>query len=119
MRVLTKTKGWIIGTDGVQWMLCRAYKAKGRQYYSPLIFIRTTKAILIRCMRERGMSTTLVVKLTAGLPDAFTPDDGTGTGQSEIVGGSLKSLPDIPMPPTVKRTHPSRNRSSGKGRSCR
>jgi len=57
---------WAIATDGVQWILQRR---RGDRWQN-LSFVRTTRDILARCMREKGASAGEMTFL-AGLPDRF------------------------------------------------
>ena len=50
--VLRLSDGWAVRADELQWMLCRQTSAKGG--WKPLSFVATTKAILLRCIREKG-----------------------------------------------------------------
>ena len=57
---------WAIATDGVQWILQRH---RGDRWEN-LSFVRTTRDILARCMREKGAQPD-EMGLLAGLPDRF------------------------------------------------
>jgi hypothetical protein len=61
---------WAMASDGHQWMLMRRrpHSASG---WAPLSFVRSTRDILARCMREKGVSEATSLKLLAGLPDTF------------------------------------------------
>jgi len=57
---------WAIATDGIQWILQRH---RGDRWQD-LSFVRTTRDILARCMREKGARPD-EMGLLAGLPDRF------------------------------------------------
>jgi hypothetical protein len=62
---------WAVASDGCQWILCRRRVDKGKLYWKPVSFVRSTKDILARCMREKGVDETTAAVLLAGLPDTF------------------------------------------------
>ena len=57
---------WAIATDGIQWVLQRR---RGDRWEN-LSFVRTTRDILARCLREKGARPD-EMGLLAGLPDRF------------------------------------------------
>jgi hypothetical protein len=89
---------WALASDGLQWILQR--KRSGRPPWRAVSFVRTTKAILARCMGENGATPDEIQSLLADLPDTFDqwksgaglapagllgPDDrGTGPGQQIV-----------------------------------
>ena len=70
-RILTTAGDWAVGTDGIQWMLMRRHSRKRGDTWDPVSFVRSTRDILARCMREKGVEDGTAVKLLAGLPDTF------------------------------------------------
>lgn len=68
-RIFATADNWALASDGLQWMLMRHYK--GRQPWRPVSFVRSTKDILARCMREKGVEPDTARLLLAGLPDTF------------------------------------------------
>jgi hypothetical protein len=66
-RVFATAGDWALASDGIQWMLMRH---QGKQW-RPLSFVRSTRDILERCMREKGVDTDTATELLAGLPDTF------------------------------------------------
>ena len=48
--VLCLSDGWAVRADELQWMLCRRRRNRG----DAISFVATTKAILLRCIREKG-----------------------------------------------------------------
>lgn len=59
---------WALASDGLQWILQRR-RNDGR--YTNLSFVRSTKEILERCMREKGMPACHIDYFTARLPSTF------------------------------------------------
>jgi len=64
------TPDWALASDGVQWMLmrCRSQRLGG---WKAVSFVRSTRDILARCMREKGVDEDTARLLLAGLPDTF------------------------------------------------
>ena len=58
---------WALATDGLQWVLQR----KNGNAWEGASFVHTTKEILARCVRERGIEPLIAEKLLNGLPDSF------------------------------------------------
>lgn len=59
---------WAIATDGIQWIVQRY---RGNRWRS-LKFVRTTKPVLARCLREAGVSAAESAALLDSIPDKFT-----------------------------------------------
>jgi hypothetical protein len=78
-RVLVTAGDWALATDGIQWILQRR-EGKG---WRALSFVRSTKDILARCMREKGVEPGTADLLLAGLPDRFD-------------GKTLSPVPPVP-----------------------
>ncbi len=77
---------WALASDGVQWILQRRWKDGVHRSVS---FVRSTKDILERCMREKGVENVTASFLLAGLPDTFDAWKATQTfsnGQDEASG---------------------------------
>jgi hypothetical protein len=51
-RVFATSGDWGLASDGLQWMLCRRYNDRGKVCWRPVSFVRSTKDILARCMRD-------------------------------------------------------------------
>jgi hypothetical protein len=62
---------WSLASDGIQWILQRRRQKNGRVSWRPVSFVRSTRAILARCMREKGVPTADAEQLLAGLPPTF------------------------------------------------
>ena len=62
---------WALRADDLQWILYRDdHRKSGR--WTPLSFVSSERAILDRCMREKGCPETDRAVLLAGLPPTFT-----------------------------------------------
>jgi hypothetical protein len=57
-----------VATDGLQWVLQRR---EGKQWHA-ISFVRSTKAILARCLRGAGATAVDADALLADLPDRFS-----------------------------------------------
>ena len=62
---------WALGSDGLQWTLCRLCNDRGNVYWRPVSFVRSGKDILARCMREKGCADDVGAKLLSGVPDTY------------------------------------------------
>jgi hypothetical protein len=64
-----KIKGdWALASDGVQWIL--RHRQPGG-FWRALSFVRSTRDILARCMREKGCEAHTATLLLSGLPATF------------------------------------------------
>ena len=70
-RVFATAGDWALASDGIQWMLVRRHVRKRGDTWDPVSFVRSTKDILARCMREKGVEPGTADLLLAGLPDTF------------------------------------------------
>jgi hypothetical protein len=68
-RILVTSGSWAVATDGVQWILCKAQK--GKTPWHGVSFVRSSKDVLARCMREKGCPPADAAVLLAALPDRF------------------------------------------------
>ena len=80
---------WAIATDGVQWVLQRR---RGDRWQN-LSFVRTTRDVLARCMREHGASPGEMA-LLAGLPDRFQDAPQTDKNMCGVRSAGETALPD-------------------------
>jgi hypothetical protein len=69
-RIFATAGDWALASDGIQWMLMRRRKGRVQGWWS-VSFVRSTKDILARCMRENGVDVDTAVLLLSGLPDTF------------------------------------------------
>jgi hypothetical protein len=70
-RVFVTADNWALASDGVQWTLLRRRTRKAGSYWNPVSFVRSTKDILARRMREKGTDERSMGLLLSGLPDTF------------------------------------------------
>lgn len=70
-RVFAIEGDWSVASDGIQWSLCCRCNDRGKVYWRPVSFVRSTKDILARCMREKGVTANVASSLLSGLPDTF------------------------------------------------
>jgi len=70
-RVFATVGDWAVGTDDLQWILMRRHRRPRGDSWDPVSFVRSTKNILARCMREKGVDVGTAAELLAGLPDTF------------------------------------------------
>ena len=50
--------GWALGYDPNQWIVLRARKRQDQTYWNPEAFIGSTKRVLRRVLREKGVQPT-------------------------------------------------------------
>jgi hypothetical protein len=67
-RVFTTVGDWAVASDGIQWILLHRWK-DGR--WRGLSFVRSTRDILARCMREKGVDNGTAAELLSRLPETF------------------------------------------------
>ena len=70
-RVFVHTCDWALGADEVQWILYRRRTRHAESYWQPVSFVRSTRDILARCMREKGVEAETARSLLFGLPATF------------------------------------------------
>ena len=61
---------WALGSDGIQWILYK-YRNSVAVPWTPVSFVRSTKDILARCMREKGCPEEDMAVLLKGLPSTY------------------------------------------------
>jgi len=67
---------WSVTTDGLQWILRRRVgtdRRTGKPVWESVSFVRSTRGILERCMREKETPPEDARKLLAGLGERFSP----------------------------------------------
>jgi hypothetical protein len=69
-RVFAIEGDWAVASDGVQWMLMRR-RQNSFSGWKSVSFVRSTRDVLARCMREKGTDDATAVILLSGLPDTF------------------------------------------------
>jgi hypothetical protein len=70
-RILATIDGWAVASDGIQWILLRQRSRKTGPFWNPVSFVRSTRDILARCMREKGVDERSARFLLSGLPPSF------------------------------------------------
>ena len=70
--MITVSEDWALGADSLQWILYRRHPRKGRDdTWDGVSFVGSTRAILERCMREKGVPSPVQAILLEGLPPTF------------------------------------------------
>lgn len=69
-RIFAAAGDWAVASDGIQWMLMRRRMGRQQGWY-PVSFVRSTKDILARCCREKGVEPDTAHLLLSGLRDTF------------------------------------------------
>jgi hypothetical protein len=62
---------WALASDGMQWIVQHRRQRADKAAWRPVSFVRSTRDVLGRCLREKGAETRSIQALTAGLPDTF------------------------------------------------
>ena len=70
-RVFATAGNWALASDGIQWMLMRQCTRRAGAFWNPVSFVRSSRDILARCMREKGVDERAAIILLSGLPDTF------------------------------------------------
>ena len=73
-RQIVAADGWAVATDGNQWILQRL---RGQRWIG-LMFVRSTKAILAQCMKEKGVLPHTAKLLLTAIRDQFDPQQPQG-----------------------------------------
>ena len=68
-QVLATAGRWSVASDGVQWIL-RRHDGQGSDWRA-VSFVHSTREVLARCMREKGVTDGEAAELLAGLPATF------------------------------------------------
>ena len=77
-RIFAISGDWALGADPLQWILYRR-RSRTKGGWSAVSFVRSTRTVLERCMREKGCSEDTARNLLAGLPDTFDAWKATRT----------------------------------------
>lgn len=65
-RIFATAGDWAVGADELQWMLMRRRTRRAESYWQPVSFVRSTRDILARCMREKGVGEETLFAAVAG-----------------------------------------------------
>jgi len=101
-RQLVIRRHWAVATDGIQWILQRCQGGRWRD----VSFVRSTKAILARCMREQGATAEEMGSLLADLPEQFVPDS---PGTDLKAGSRHFDGPPRGLPSPSRKTSPAKS----------
>jgi hypothetical protein len=80
-RQLAVSGKWAVASDGMQWILQRrggVDRRTGLSVWAAVSFVPSTKAVLARCMREKGTPAEDAARLLAGLGERFSPKIAQG-----------------------------------------
>jgi hypothetical protein len=70
-RVVRIEGDWALLSDGIQWMLAKRHHRPKGDTWDPVSFVRSTRDVLARCMREKGLQPGTAIILLEGLPSTF------------------------------------------------
>ena len=70
-QILRINDDWAIAADGLQWMLQRRWMRRGQAEWQPVSFVSSTRDILARCMREKGVPPEAADAALKQLPPSF------------------------------------------------
>ncbi|MGA7453737.1 MAG: hypothetical protein WBW73_21500 [Rhodoplanes sp.] len=90
-RLFTTSGDWALASDGIQWSLQRR-KSAG---WNPVSFVRSSRDILARCMREKGVGADTATQLLAGLPATFnewTANAAPGRAEEAVSAAPARPL---------------------------
>jgi hypothetical protein len=77
--------GWALGADSNQWMLLRVRKRRDETYHQAISFIGSTKTVLLRVLREKGVQPAPEAHaLLQALPEKFRDFNREGTQKTDI-----------------------------------
>ena len=62
---------WALTSDPLQWILQRRRRQQNGRCWRPVCFVRSTREVLERCMREKGVPAEDARRLLEGLPATF------------------------------------------------
>jgi hypothetical protein len=87
---------WAIASDGIQWIVQRLHGGRWRN----ISFVRSTRDILARCLREAGAGAADIDALLVDLPARFEPLLEAGAAwQRSIKSSEVPAAPRSPTPP--------------------
>jgi hypothetical protein len=73
MSVLAVSGEWRVTCDALQWILRCRKVVRGEATWIPVSFVRSTKDILARCMREKGCPQEDAQRLLEAVGERFSP----------------------------------------------
>lgn len=102
---LFRTSGrWALASDGLQLILLRQ---QGQEKWRGVSFVRSTKDILARCMREKRTPADDARRLLDGLPNTFDEWQSSRLAAS----GDARVAPRLPPSPPETFIEPSRGQN--------
>jgi hypothetical protein len=66
-RVFAIEGDWAVGADELQWILYRRRTRRSGPYWQAISFVRSSRDVLARCMREKGLEPGTAAQLLATL----------------------------------------------------
>jgi hypothetical protein len=69
-RQFARSNSWALASDGIQWVIQRAYLSHGKLAWHSISYMRT-KAVIARDLREDGCPPEDAEKLLGALPETF------------------------------------------------
>ena len=83
---------WALASDGLQWTLLRQ---QGQEKWRGVAFVRSTRDVLARCIREKGTPADDARRLLDGLPTTFDEWQASRLEASSVAPASGR----LPHPP--------------------
>lgn len=82
--ILDESEKSALGTDDRQWIVFRRRKRRDHEYWNPISFIASRKAILARVLREKGIQLTSGAQdFLASMPSTFREWQNTSVDWAE------------------------------------
>lgn len=83
--ILDKSKKSALGADNGQWIVYRRRKRRDHSYWNPISFIASSKAILTRVLREKGIQLTSEAQdFIDSMPGSFREWQNTSVDRAEL-----------------------------------
>ena len=101
---------WALASDGIQWILQRQRQKNDEISWRPVAFVRSTRDILARCIRERNVPAEHSKQLLAGLPPTF---DEWLLGASRGWSGASNATAPSPARAPLRPSPDQRNSAEG------
>jgi hypothetical protein len=84
---------WAVASDGIQWILQRRRVRRGADTWDGVSFVRSTRDVLARCMREKGVPAVDAARLLAEMSPTFVVQRVSPSGVSDIAATAKASVP--------------------------
>jgi hypothetical protein len=82
--VIAASGDWSVATDTIQWILRKRRILKGQPIWQGVSFVRSTKDVLARCMREKGCPPEDAARLLGAISVRFESSAVVNTTPEEI-----------------------------------